>query len=386
MRKYTHGGDKYGFSRQATQSTVANDNSVGKVAENHEKQKENMKVLDFSANTNPLGMPENVLKTAKASIEFSESYPDPFCRELVEKISEFESEIAGYKIPKEWIVCGNGAADLIFRSIYGTKLKKVLVLAPTFSEYEEALEEAGIEVVHHYLKKENNFNLTKNFLEEMTKGIDGIFLCNPNNPIGNLINIELLDEILKKCKENKILLFIDECFLELTGKMKEYSLVGKLKEHDNLIVFKAFTKTYAMAGLRLGYLLTSNEAIADKIFTMGQPWSVSTPAQMAGVAALDEKEFVEKSIEFIASERNCLQRNLEQLGCKVYPGEANYIFFYHKDGKKFINEMRKKAILVRDCENYKGLTEGYMRIAVKNKIENRIFMENAKEAFKWLKA
>ena len=368
MRTYVHGGDKYGISGQAK---TTNDRS-GTVSKP-------LKIIDFSANTNPLGMPEKVVKAAMESISRSESYPDPFSRKLTEKICEFESELAGFTVEKDWVVCGNGAADLIFRGAFVSNLKKVLVLAPTFSEYEEALMEKNVEIVHFYLKKENNFCLTEDILQEMNHNIDGIFICNPNNPVGNLVDKRLLFEILKKAKQKNVLLFIDECFLELTGELKSRSLVGQLKDFDNLVIFKAFTKTYAMAGLRLGYLLTSNVELADKIFNSGQPWSVSTPAQAAGVVALDQKEYVMRSIEYIVNERNCLQRELEQMGCQVFSGAANYIFFYHKDGKRFIDEMKKRGILVRDCENYHGLKAGYMRIAVRNREENKVFIERAKE-------
>ena len=368
MRTYVHGGDKYGLSGQA--KTL---NDSGDAGSN------SLEIIDFSANTNPLGMPEKVVKAAMESIINSESYPDPFNRKLTEKICEFESKLAGYKVEKDWVVCGNGAADLIFRGAFVSDLKKVLVLAPTFSEYEEALKQKNVQVVHYYLKKENEFSLTEDFLKEMDESIDGIFICNPNNPVGNLVDKRLLFEILKKAKENNILLFLDECFLELTGELSSRSLVGQLKDFENLIILKAFTKTYAMAGLRLGYLLTSNVELADRIFNCGQPWSVSTPAQAAGVVALDQVEYVSRSIEYIVNERSCLQRELEQMGCQVFSGAANYIFFYHKDGKRFVDEMKKRGILVRDCENYQGLYEGYMRIAVRNREENKVFIERAKE-------
>ena len=360
MKKYVHGGDKYGLLGPANFQ---------------------IKIIDYSANTNPLGMPINVKKAAAEALEFSDSYPDPFCRKLTLAIANRESKNAACKIEKDWIVCGNGAADLIFRTIYGLDLKRVLIPAPTFSEYEDALSEKNVEIEYYYLKEENNFQFQEDILDffngnieyDNEKKIDGIFLCNPNNPVGNLIDQNLLEKIVKKACDKNIFIFLDECFLELTGLCNERSLVGKLKDYDNLIIFKAFTKTYAMAGLRLGYLLTSNQSVADKIFNIGQPWSVSTPAQAAGIAAMTEDAYIEKSVEYIKNERIKLVQALENAGFKVYPGFANYIFF--RGDKEFIEEMKKSGILVRDCSNYKGLIDGYMRIAVRNEQENKIFID-----------
>ena len=367
MRNYTHGGDKYAALWS---------------------EKESLTILDFSANTNPLGMPKNVKEKTMASIEYSDAYPDPFARKLTQKICEKHAKNHGMEIPNSWVVCGNGAADLIFRTVYGLDLKKVLIPSPTFSEYEDALREKNILVENFYLKEENNFEFTEEILEKLEnkleEKIDGVFICNPNNPVGNLINPRLMDEILKKSKERNIYAFVDECFLELTGKERDYSLVPKLKDYDNLVIFKAFTKTYAMAGLRLGYIISSNEEITDKIFSIGQPWSVSTPAQAGGIAALDENYYVEKSVAYIKEQRKILEEFLKAWNFKVYKGYANYIFFYHKKGKIFLEEMKKRGILIRNCENYRGLTEGYMRIAIKSESENRIFMERGKEILEWL--
>ena len=356
MKNYIHGGDKYAFSRQASAQCT---------------------LIDFSANTNPLGMPKKVKEAAINAIENSEYYPDPFCRKLTETIAKAESKKSGIKITEDNIICGNGAADLIFRSIYALNLKKILVAAPTFSEYENAAKEKNIEIEYYYLKEENEFNFTEEILDHITEDIDGIFLCNPNNPVGNLIDKKLLHKILNKAKNINAFLLLDECFLELTGKEKENSMISKLKDFDNLIIFKAFTKTYAMAGLRLGYILTGNLDVSDKIFNIGQPWSVSTPAQAAGIEAVSENAFLEKSVKYIKKQREILVDALEKEGFKVYNGMANFIFF--KGSKDLVKTMEKKGILLRDCSNYKGLSEGYMRIAVRREEENREFIEKLKE-------
>lgn len=367
MRIYAHGGDKY---------------------ESFEGEEKSLSIVDFSANTNPLGMPKTVQERISDSIKYWDSYPDPFSRKLTEKICQKYMDENEIEILKDWVVCGNGAADLIFRTVYALDLKRVLIPVPTFSEYEDALKEKQVKVEHYYLEEENGFQFTEEILKKIKgKGeekIDGIFLCNPNNPVGNLMDDTLMEKILEEAKKENIYVFLDECFLELTGMENERSQISKLRDFQNLIIFKAFTKTYAMAGLRLGYLLSSNVTVTDKIFSIGQPWSVSTPAQIGGIAALDEQEYVRSSVAYIKEQRSYLEKFLKDAGFKVYSGSANYIFFYHRNGKKFLEEMKKQGILIRNCENYVGLHEGYMRIAVRTIEENQWFVEKGKELFKWL--
>lgn len=332
-------------------------------------------ILDFSANINPLGLPEGVKQAIRDSADSFDVYPDPLCRELVFALSEHEG------VPVDWILCGNGAADLIFRTAYAVRPKKAMVLAPTFAEYEEALNAADCRVAHFELKEENGFQAGEELLDALTEELDMLFLCNPNNPTGQLMTKEFLLRILQRCKSSGILLFLDECFNDFLDEPQEYSVKEYLKEFENLIVLNAFTKIYAMAGIRLGYCIAANTELLHKIRNAGQPWSVSAPAQLAGIRAMAEKDYLTETKRLIGQEREYLIPNLKKAGIDVIASNANYIFVKDScSAEKPLHEMLfKKGILIRNCDNYHGLCTGYYRICIKKHEDNRRFIEALRE-------
>ena len=252
--------------------------------------------LDFSANTNPYGTPQAVLDAMSAVLSRVHQYPDPYCRELVKTISEFEA------VPKDWVLCGSGAAELIYSYCEALRPGRAMELAPTFSEYSLALERVGCQVERYSLKKENYFSLTEDFLPALERSRpDVLFLCNPNNPTGQVIGLPLLEKILDVCEEQGTCLFVDECFLDLSDD--GVSLKSHLGEHPNLFILKAFTKSYGMAGVRLGYCLCAQGQLLEEMSHTVQPWNVSTLAQSAGVAALHERAFLQRTRALIPVER-----------------------------------------------------------------------------------
>lgn len=315
-------------------------------------------VYDFSANLNPLGMPESVKNALQKSISEWEKYPDPFCRSLVKKLSEREN------FPPENIVCGNGAADLIFRIVRTVNPRKAVVCTPSFSEYSKALTQSGSEISAYFLSEKSGFALDEKILEMLDESVQMLILCTPNNPTGRTIDGELLRRICEKCEANDIVFLCDECFIGFT----ENAAHAEQFINPNVAVLKAFTKIYAMAGLRLGYALFGDAELAEKVRRNGQFWSVSAPAQTAGEAALDEKNYLEKTLELEKKEREFLTENLRNFGFKVYPSEANFILFYTKLA---LDEMLlSEKILIRNCANFDGLEQGYFRIAVRSHEEN----------------
>lgn len=323
--------------------------------------------MDFSANINPLGMPESAVNAAIEGVRMSQNYPDVNCRRLKQAISEAES------VPEEWIICGNGAAELIFALVMAVRPKKALLITPGFAEYEQALAAAGCEIQFYECLPENEFVPQSDFLKNIHENIEMIFVCNPNNPTGTVFPQRLLEETIKICHEKKILLVLDECFNSFLLQGKEISMTRALHEIPELFILKAFTKLYAMAGLRLGYGLSQNSELLKQILEVLQPWNVSIPAQMAGVAALQEKEFAEKTLEYIAKERTFLKQEFQKVGIRYYDSQANFIFF---EGPENLEEQcREHGILIRDCSNYRGLQRGYYRIAVRSREENQELLQ-----------
>ena len=337
------------------------------------REKIDGRIIDFSANINPLGIPQAVKDAIKDNIDGCEHYPDPLNRKLREAISAFEH------IEKEYILCGNGSADIIFRLIYAIRPKKALILAPTFAEYECAMKNTGTEIDYFYLKEEDQFMITEDIVSYIKPKYDIMFLCNPNNPTGQIADPELMSRILHLCREYEILLVVDECFIDFLCDSDKYTLNNQLKNYDNLLILKAFTKTFAIPGIRLGYALCSNQDLLSRIDQSGQPWSVSVLAEKAGVAAFYDETYLPKTKEYIKQEHDFLTDHLKILNLRVYESKANYILFRTDDIIPLKQLLSEQGLLIRSCKNYNGLDEHYYRIAVKIHEENIILIEKMNE-------
>lgn len=333
------------------------------------------KMYDFSANLNPLGMPEACKEAIVKNILSYENYPDPFNRELKKAMSDYMN------LPEEYFCFGNGAADIIFRITLAFKPRKALIAGPTFAEYRQALEISGCETVDFLMSEEEGFCLYADRLtEQIGEDTDMLFICNPNNPTGIPVSKEDMLKIAKACEISGTVLVVDECFSDFIKEEEKYSILENIQELGNTIILKAFTKIYAMAGLRLGFSICSNKKFTEKIEETLQPWSVSTVASKAGCAALQDRSFVEKTKKYIEKERNYLIKNLCDMGIKTYDSAANYIFF--RCEKDIIRPLLEKKILIRSCGNYIGLDDSYYRIAVRTHRENEIFVEALEDIVK----
>ena len=332
--------------------------------------------LDFSSNGNPLGMPKVAHKAIAAAAKRAHEYPDPHCRELRKAIAKSQG------VSYDHILCGNGAADIIYRLALALQPKKALTVAPTFSEYGESLAIAKTEVVAHQLLREEGFRVTERILDDITPDIDVVYLCTPNNPTGLLVEPELMDAIVERCHESDALLVVDECFMGFVEDADRYTLRHRVACDENLLILDAFTKLYGMAGLRLGFCISSNTELLEKIYGVGQPWSVSAIAQAAGTAVLKRTgRYLEKTHELVRTERAWLAKKLRKLGFEVYEGAADYLFFI-AERTDLAEQMRERSILIRDCSNYRGLMPGAYRVAVRAHEENTQLVRAFKDVLK----
>ena len=322
--------------------------------------------LDFSANTNPFGTPPAVQAAIRDALPELHRYPDPYCRKLVKAIGEFEG------LPEKFILCGSGAAELIYGYAQALSPRKALELAPTFSEYALSLERVGCRVSRCYLRQEDDFEAGDALLDAIRREEpEVVYLCNPNNPTGKLLPETLLETVIKECKNRNIRIFLDECFLDLTEN--GISMKKLLEDFPNLFILKAFTKSYGMAGVRLGYGLCSDAALLQEMARSVQPWNVSSLAQAAGVAALGQREFLRHTVETVAIQRSWLQAQLEALGLWVCRSQTNFLLFRGPVGLH--DGLRRRGIAIRNCDNYPGLGPGWYRIAVRLAEENEILIK-----------
>lgn len=349
MYKYSHGGDIY-----------APEFAGGKLKH------------DFSVNINPLGLPAGIKKAMRQSFALCVNYPDVMCGKLAEAVAEHAA------VKREHIFFGNGAADVLFRLALALRPKKALLLAPTFSDYEKSLRTVDCRIEYYALKSENGFMVQEDILGCIGQNIDIVYICNPNNPTGRLCEPALLERLLERCGKAGARLLIDECFMDFVDEDKAYSMKKLLEDYDNLIILKAFTKTYAMPGIRLGYCLSSDEDLLTKMYESGQDWNVSVLAQAAGIAALRERDYLLKAKKMIARERRYMLRELAALGFAPM-GEANYIFFRSPGKLNLYAGLKDAGYLIRSCGDYRGLGEDFYRIAVKRPTANRGLLKVIKD-------
>ncbi len=322
--------------------------------------------LDFSANTNPYGTPEGVLEAVSACLSELHRYPDPCCRRLVSEIAARE------RVPEGDVLCGAGAAELIYSYCAAAKPETALELAPTFSEYSLALENTGCRVFRHDLREEEGFAVTERLLSDIVEiSPDVVFLCDPNNPTGRLTDPVLKRRVLETAASVGARVFMDECFMDLSENGK--SLVPELPDMPFAAVLKAFTKSFGMAGVRLGYIVCADPDLLHGMSRAVQPWNVSSVAQAAGLAALEETGFIEKTRALIGTERPRMEKELRALGIEVFPSDVNFLLF--RAAPDLASELRQLGILIRDCSNFRGLGPGFFRAAVRLPEENDALIE-----------
>lgn len=318
--------------------------------------------LDFSANVSPLGLPAGVAAAITNALPTADRYPDPLCRELRAALAGAEG------VPADWILCGNGAADLIFRLALAVRPRRALLPAPTFAEYEAALQTVGCAVQRVFLREENEFAVTEEFIDAVTPETDIVFLCQPNNPTGQVTPPALVERLVRRCAECGAVLVVDECFLDFLPDRDAWTAKQLLRDAPQLIILKAFTKLYAMAGVRLGYALCGDAMLLEKMRGAGQPWAVSSLAQAAGLAALQETAYAGAVRALIAEQRPRMAAGLRALGLRVMDGQANYLLF--RATPDFGEKLRRRGAVVRSCANYPGLDAAWYRTAVRTAEEN----------------
>ena len=331
--------------------------------------------LDYSSSINPLGTPKKAIAAVKMSANsLVQTYPDPECRELKKSLSRYLG------IDSEWFTLGNGAIEIIYWFAHTTTSVRgrVVIPTPTFCEYEVASQKVGAEVT---LVPLNNFDLDTDKIIEKARGADAVFLCNPNNPTGMLATKQIMKIIENIDSSTKILL--DECFIELADNPEANTMIDQISEFDNLVILRSLTKSFGLAGLRVGYSVC-NPTLAKKLSTNKIPWNVNSLAQVAGVAALRERRCLSKARALIKKERRFLHDNIEKLE-SFHPIRSDSNFFLvHLQGRnstQFRDKLLKKSgVLVRDCSTFTGMGAQYIRIAIKKHSENVLLLK-ALEAF-----
>lgn len=316
--------------------------------------------IDFSVSVNPLPVPDNVTDALKDCIGGIGRYPDIECSELSEKVS------CKLGVKKENLVFSNGSSEIFMAIAHALRARKVLIPVPSFYGYEYAFSGNCEEMVFYPMKEEDGFKLTDEILGHITSDLDALVIANPNNPTGAMIEEALLSKILNKCLNENVRVIIDECFIEFADEKR--SLIGKINDHENLCIIRSFTKIYAIPNVRLGYMICSDLKFVKEVRKHLPEWNVSGFAQAAGKECLKCDEYVRKSVEYIRLEKEFLENEFAKLKIKTFHSDCNYILIYSE--LPLHDMLLEKEILVRNCDNFRGLKKGFYRIAVKSHEEN----------------
>ncbi|MDD6612645.1 MAG: threonine-phosphate decarboxylase CobD [Clostridiales bacterium] len=329
--------------------------------------------LDFSASINPLGMPETVRQAAMQALSGCVHYPDPQCRQLRRAIAAREGVAPGQ------VFCGNGAADVLYRLLLALRPKKILLTAPTFSEYEQAAALAGSTIIRFPLRAEDDFAIPETFWDAVTPEIELVIVCNPNNPTGQVTPKWLVKKGMERCRAAGTRLLVDECFHDFPDEPERIAMTDCVPENCHLILLRSFTKMYAMPGIRLGYCLSADTELLEQLYDMGAPWSVSVLAQACGVAAARDTEFPVRTRQYIAQQRKKLQDGLQELGFTVLPGQANYLLCRMDGAPDLVQQLRERGILIRSCDTFAGLDGNWFRIAVRTEAEQFVLLQTLRQ-------
>lgn len=340
-------------------------------------------IIDFSSNVGPAGMPSSVVSGLKKRLDRIEYYPDTRCTELV-------AALAGYTgLPAANLVVGNGAVDLIYgfcNAFLPARRGDVLIAVPTFGEYEAAARLAGShggngndddddDDTNHKISFFKTMDLAgdiDSFVSMMPS--DGcVFVCNPNNPTGSLLAKRHLTRIITQAKHLSSLVFVDECFIEMVPDRPSESVLPLVRRHGNLFVLRSLTKSFGLAGIRVGYAAASRQMINVLVRTK-IPWSINALAQQAGLLSLESAQLhITKTWSIIRAESKFLKNKISRIGgLECYDPSANFILIKTEQDSALLQKrlLDEHGILVRDCKSFRGLNGHHIRIAIRRHQDN----------------
>ncbi|WP_156289603.1 threonine-phosphate decarboxylase CobD [Oceanobacillus salinisoli] len=329
-------------------------------------------LIDLSANINPLGPPDILKKRWMNFYNEISDYPDPHALLLKEQIARITDVDSGS------ILIGNGGSELI--TLLGRMFsgKNVLIIEPAFSEYEKACRANDCHIYYHQLN-ELEWGLDEAEIAGKLRGMDAVFLCNPNNPTGIHYPYSSIVKLIAECEQRNVFLIIDEAFYDF---LEDYVQITPLvKKYEHVIILRSMTKMFAIPGLRLGYMIASQNII-EKLTSYQPHWSVNIMAMLTGQVCLQDDNFVQNTIRYIRSERGKLFSFFHKEGYEVSPSQVNFYLLrdpLEEDQLSFFKFLIRKGIVPRHTFNFPGLEGKWLRFAIKSTEENNRLMEVLRE-------
>ncbi|HEX7642050.1 MAG TPA: histidinol-phosphate transaminase [Burkholderiaceae bacterium] len=334
------------------------------------------KIIKLASNENPLGMPESAKRAMLAAMEDIARYPDANGFDLKAALSQ------KYDVPPEWITLGNGSNDILELAAHAFVQPGDYAIYSEFSfaVYPLAVQATGGKPI--VVPAKNYAHDLPGFLSVLTPAVKLIFIANPNNPTGTFIAKEELEAFIKAVPPN-VVVVLDQAYDEYLAPELQYDSTAWVRRHPNLIVSRTFSKAYGLAGLRVGFGI-AQPGITDLLNRIRQPFNVNTMAQAAAVAALGDKEFLQKSAQLNAAGYKQLTAAFDELGLDYVPSSGNFVLVRVGDdegsGAAVNLALLKRGIIVRPVGSY-GLPK-FLRITIGLPEENAAFIAALKEVLR----
>jgi|LGVF01.2.fsa_nt_gb threonine-phosphate decarboxylase len=339
------------------------------------------KIIDFSSNINPLGIPDSIKELINKEIDEIYHYPDPEYKLLKKELSK------SLNVNIKNLLPGNGSNELIYLLVNTFAPKRALILVPAYSEYERASISVNsmCEFLNFMVDDRFDFNVDR-ILKKAYRGVDVIFICNPNNPTGFLVHGDEIKYLVRKCSKKNIFVIVDEAFMDFIEGDEKFTLAEFALKRKNVAVLRALTKFFAIPGLRLGCLV-GHSGLVEKLLKRQPTWSVNNLAQLIGIELLKNRVFIKKSREYVLKEKDIFFKDLREIEwLKPFKPSANFILCRINDSRITSDKLRSYiaknfGMLVRDCSNFRGLDNRFIRLAVKTGRENKKLLSCLKKYY-----
>jgi threonine-phosphate decarboxylase len=321
------------------------------------------KLLDFSSNINPLGVPKSFVNNIEEALNSIENYPDIKYREVLKNLKAYTG------IDEECFVLGNGAAEIIDLAV--SCFKNILIVVPSFVEYELDAKRWGCNIEYSYLNSEMDFDY-EDILSKLHK-VDSLIIGNPNNPNGNIIDKAKFKNIIEFCEAQCKTIIIDEAFIEFAG-IEDYSFIIEVMTYKCIFIIRALTKFFAMPGVRFGYGISKNEELLKNIRRKQNPWNINCFAELAVKHVLKDEQYIKQSRNWIKEEKEFFTTELQTMSIieKVFTTYSNYVLCKLSEicDEELYEFCLKEDILIRKAHSFKGLNNNYVRFAIKDRNNN----------------
>lgn len=335
-----------------------------------------LQIIDFSENVNPAGPPMFIQENWGELFHLISRYPDPQGQPFLSAVADFHG------VSEAQILLGNGAAEIFSLLALLFHQKRAIVIDPTFSEYEATLAVNDVEIIHLEVEDIATWKLPIESIIRAMQQADVLYLCTPNNPTGVLPSKEDLLSLMEEGKKVNCSIVLDEAFIDWIGE--DASMIPYIKDNPHIMIVRSMTKMYAIAGVRLGYMVAS-PTIIERLQQKTSHWHINGLAAAIGAACLKESKYRDEAIRYAQESRKELTSFLQRYGCQTTKSMTNYVSFQlpqPKQSKLFFHAMLEKGIVLRHTENFRGMNGEWFRVGMK---DEKAMQALQKEMGSWLK-